>query len=243
MQLVSGVWRRREINRTQEWFRFTGKIILLLIPVIFLGTCEILSSPPEIRSVTASAVSVETGGTVTFVCEAQGAEGGSLVYEWTATGGTFDSTSDRTVTWTAPTEPGEYTIEAVVYDDLGMPSEPVTKVISVAEAVNSAPEITSLEPAATTVAYAGVVAITCTAEDDDGDPLAFVWSATHGELSAGGGAAVDWTAPSGTVTATISVTVSDGQGHEVTDSVEISVVAEYVPARWDDVMWDAFDWE
>jgi hypothetical protein len=64
--------------------------------------------------------------------------------------------------------------------------------------------------------------IVCSAEDPDGDTLSFTWSATDGTIE-GKNSTVTWTAPGVPGTCTVTVTVRDENGGEVTDSVSIAV--------------------
>jgi len=66
------------------------------------------------------------------------------------------------------------------------------------------------------------VPIECAARDPDGDDLSYAWSATGGSIS-GEGAAVSWIAPDAYDTYTITVTVTDGDGGQDTESLEIRV--------------------
>ena len=47
---------------------------------------------------------------------ASGYESGAANYAWTATGGTFDTTSSRSANWTAPNTPGKYTLTCTMSD-------------------------------------------------------------------------------------------------------------------------------
>ena len=66
------------------------------------------------------------------------------------------------------------------------------------------------------------VPIECAARDPDGDDLSYAWSATGGSIN-GEGAAVSWIAPDAYDTYTITVTVTDGDGGQDTESLEIRV--------------------
>ncbi|MCK4368394.1 MAG: DNRLRE domain-containing protein [Dehalococcoidales bacterium] len=88
---------------------------------------------------------------------------------------------------------------------------------------NKSPEITSLTPSATTVGPGGSCTVTCTASDpDEDDTLTYAWAVTGGAIS-GTGNSVTWTAPATEGTYTISVTVSDGEGGEASESCAIEV--------------------
>lgn len=88
---------------------------------------------------------------------------------------------------------------------------------------NHAPVITSLTADTYEVMSGHSVMLTCTAEDEDGDSLAYSWNTQQGSFLAGHTAAtVEWTPPYVALTATIFVDVSDG-ADVVTDSLQIVV--------------------
>ena len=72
--------------------------------------------------------------------------------------------------------------------------------------------------------------ITCTASDEDvGDTLTYTWAKTGGTIT-GSDSAVTWTAPSATGTYTITCTVSDGEGGEDSESINIVVTESEEPS-------------
>ncbi|MCG2760174.1 MAG: hypothetical protein L6407_03035, partial [Candidatus Delongbacteria bacterium] len=70
----------------------------------------VANNPPVINSLTASATSVQQGGTVNLSCSASDADGDALTYTWTKTGGTLSTTTGISPVWTAPTTVGTYTV-------------------------------------------------------------------------------------------------------------------------------------
>jgi hypothetical protein len=71
---------------------------------------------PIVNNITANPTSVTTGGTVAITVDASDEDAGDiLTYYYTRTGGTI-SGSGSTVTWTAPTTAGDYTITIYVND-------------------------------------------------------------------------------------------------------------------------------
>ena len=76
--------------------------------------------PPTISSLTANPSSVDISQTATITCIASDPDGDTLNYTWIKTGGTFvGSTSGSSVTWTAPSTTGTYTILCAVSDGEG----------------------------------------------------------------------------------------------------------------------------
>jgi hypothetical protein len=76
---------------------------------------------------------------------------------------------------------------------------------------NRLPKIAGLEAEAEWIAPSGTVGLTCTASDADGDRLTYQWTASGGDISATGAAAI-WTAPEEAGMYDIMVVVDDGQG-------------------------------
>jgi outer membrane protein OmpA-like peptidoglycan-associated protein len=66
------------------------------------------------------------------------------------------------------------------------------------------------------------------AQDPDGDPLTYTWSAPAGSLSAAGGRQTPWTAPMVEGPVPVSVRVTDGRGGTASDVITIQVMREAV---------------
>ena len=88
---------------------------------------------------------------------------------------------------------------------------------------NAEPIITSLTANNITVSPGGIVALTCTAEDDDEDSLIYVWGCTNGSLAPNGSTAT-WTAPSEQGTFSISCEVVDGNDGSTMEIINITVI-------------------
>ena len=86
--------------------------------------------------------------------------------------------------------------------------------------VNRRPVITSLEAEADWTAPLSNLQVTCDAEDPEGDELSYEWSTTGGNIT-GTGHEVIWTAPEEVGMYDITVLVSDSQGREATESIEL----------------------
>ncbi len=86
--------------------------------------------------------------------------------------------------------------------------------------VNRAPVITGLAASPGIVEPLESAALSCSANDPDGNALTYEWTAEAGSFS-GTGASVTWTAPSVFDTCLVTVTVSDGHGGA--DTAEVSV--------------------
>jgi hypothetical protein len=73
---------------------------------------------PIVNSITANPTGVTTSGTVAITVDATDEDAGDiLTYHYTCTGGTI-SGSGSTVTWTAPSTAGNYTITVYVNDGI-----------------------------------------------------------------------------------------------------------------------------
>ncbi|MBA7516187.1 hypothetical protein ES705_08233 [subsurface metagenome] len=85
---------------------------------INISVGESINHPPAISELTANPHSVDVNQTTIITCTASDEDvGDTLVYTWTKTGGTFEgSTTMATVTWRAPSTPGNYTVTCEVSD-------------------------------------------------------------------------------------------------------------------------------
>ena len=88
---------------------------------------------------------------------------------------------------------------------------------------NTEPVITSLTADNTTVSPGGTVLLTCTAEDENDDSLAYIWECTNGSLVPNGSTAT-WTAPGSPGTYSISCAVTDGNDGSTMDIIDITVL-------------------
>ena len=88
---------------------------------------------------------------------------------------------------------------------------------------NTEPVITSFTADNTTVSPGGTVLLTCTAEDDNDDSLAYIWECTNGSLVPNGSTAT-WTAPGSPGTYSISCAVTDGNDGSTMEIIDITVL-------------------
>ena len=207
---IEGLSLSHSFPAWQIWKMLTYEKITDILP----------NNPPVINSLTASATSVQQGGTVNLSCSASDADGDALTYTWTKTGGTLSSTTGTSTVWTAPTTVGTYTVTVTVSD--GEASVNQSKTITVTETPNNPPVINSMTASATSVQQGGTVNLSCSASDADGDALTYTWTKTGGTLSSTTGTSTVWTAPTTVGTYTVTVTVSDGES-SVNQSKTINV--------------------
>lgn len=79
------------------------KIIYFLLILFLLPSCEKDNAAPKILDIVASAMIVDSNGTLMFNCEAEDAEGDPILYRWSCLSGSFtSSTTSSFVSWQAP---------------------------------------------------------------------------------------------------------------------------------------------
>jgi len=88
--------------------------------------------------------------------------------------------------------------------------------------INNSPVIYSLIADSTNIEVNQDITITCYATDQDGDELSYTWTKTGGTIT-GSGSAITWTAPDIVGTYAITCTVSDGNGGEDSELLNIVV--------------------
>ena len=76
------------------------------------------NSPPQITELSAQPTTVARGEVSASRCTAADPDGDVITYSWTCTGGSISGTGS-TVTWTAPSTPGIYTVTVTVSDGKG----------------------------------------------------------------------------------------------------------------------------
>ena len=100
------------------------------------------------------------------------------------------------------------------------PAEQWYKTVPIPE--NLAPIISELTAVSSSIDINQVTDVTCSASDPDDDSLAYTWTKSGGTIT-GSGSTITWTAPSAAGTYAITCTVSDGNGGEDSESVNIIV--------------------
>ena len=88
---------------------------------------------------------------------------------------------------------------------------------------NSGNEILSLTASDSLVVAGGSVSLVCTATDDDGDNLSYIWKSASGTLAPSGNRAT-WVAPLKSGIYFISCTVVDGAGASDAATIAIEVI-------------------
>lgn len=83
---------------------------------IDLSVVKKINVAPRINELRKNNTYIETNGKIQFDCLATDANEDSLGYQWTINGGTLNNNSTASVTWTAPTIEGIYTVSVQVMD-------------------------------------------------------------------------------------------------------------------------------
>ncbi len=200
-------------------------LTLSLVAVLSVG-CGLINKPPVIHGITAERDWVDTSNSVTIEAIASDPDGDELSYQWSANAGTI-SGAGSIVTWTAPDNPGDYTVALAVGDGRGGEA---TASLTLDVRLNNLPVIEDLIAGSLSLRAGDSVTIECLASDPDGDELSYHWSANASTIS-GAGSIVTWTAPGALapVGGTVSVTVSDGRGGEITSEIYITIQPNELP--------------
>jgi hypothetical protein len=203
------------------------------------------NAAPRFRSLRVSKTSVMTGDTVQLVADAIDPNpGDALTYGWTATGGSFDAPAAPATTWTAPSQPGTYTLTVTARDpkqatasaSVTITVAPATGGAQVGVTLNTWPQIGSIVPDPSRVDVGESTHLLLAASDADADALSFTWTAgcegsftdahapqpsfTLTALAAGGGC-------------TLTVAVSDGRGGSTQGSITVETGPPIVPVVGD----------
>jgi len=190
--------------------------------------------PPEILDLEIGSSRVRPGAETWVGCTVYDPDGGTLRYEWGATGGSFSTPQGKHMTWIAPERMGEWIITVTVSDSTG---NSVSESIAVVVGENKDPIIHSVERSSPTVIAGQSALVTCIAEDPEGSPLEYAWNADCGELT-GAGSSVTWFAPlslpGANETCTVTVSVDDGEGGIAIANVVVPIefphsVEEFTP--------------
>ncbi len=209
------------------WLRkwLVGLIVLVVAIVIACG-CGLVNHSPVINSLKAAKTLVLPSETVNIECNATSIAGGNLTYNWSASGGVMrPRASGESGGWTAPGEPGNYTVTVNVTDEYG---NEATGSIIITVRTNRPPIITNLTACGDRVVPSGNCQIECQAEDPDNDQLTYKWEAEGGNIT-GEGPIVNWTAPQQPGSYNITVLVEDSMGGICTTSVTINVGVNHLP--------------
>ncbi len=180
------------------------------------------NSPPVIRSLEIVPPRTTVGSVCTVKVDAFDPDEDTLSFEISTNSGSI-SGSYPEYSFTAPTEPGTYTITFTATDPMGASdTEDVNVEVEEGEP-NRPPLIEDLYSIPEEVQVGGTAEILVDVTDPDNDPLTYEWSSTSGEII-GNGDEVDLKAPDIVGTITIEVVVSDPFGGMDSETLRIQVI-------------------
>lgn len=205
---------RFHIGRSKRWLI----PLAIIVSAVLWSGCTQSNNLPAISKLQPEKDWVIPSGENIIVCAASDADGDSLTYAWSATGGTF-SGEGSVVTWTAPDTPGTYDVTVTVTDGKG---GEVSSQLSLDVLVNHAPVIGTLSAEPSVVNRGERAILRCFASDPDGDALSYQWTAARGNIL-GQGAIVTWIAPNTCDDYIIKVIVSDSRGSEASGELRVRV--------------------
>ncbi|MBU1101003.1 MAG: T9SS type A sorting domain-containing protein [Bacteroidetes bacterium] len=186
----------------------------------FNNGIDLANYPPRIKSLASANNLISVLQSANIYCTAVDNDvDDEITYLWSSTGGTLNGDGSN-VTWTAPGETGNYTIECIVDDGEGQDTANVT--LEVLEYLNAPPVINKLSASPRKINVNSETTVVCTAEDEDGDNLSYTFYYNGGLLS-GEGNSVVWNAPANEGDYFISCSVSDGRGGVSEDSISVRV--------------------
>lgn len=190
--------------------------------VALLAACDTTSGDrtpePLAIAVTVAPESVATGGSVALTATISGAGAKPDGVEWHADGGDLSGVTGTEVSWTAPSQPGAYTITA----ELTAGAESVSgsaEVRVTAEGTEPTPLTISIS-AAPGAYYGQTLTLTATVEGDGADDVTVAWAAAAGALAGTTGLSTNWTAPPETGPVAVTATV---EGDDATDTHQVQV--------------------
>jgi uncharacterized protein (DUF2141 family) len=145
------------------------------------------NAAPVITSLSAAPGTVEPGGSVTLTASASDANpGDTLTYAWSAPSGTFAQPSSLSTTWTAPSSAATVPLTLTVTDSKGLQGKVTFNVsvnsgkgdAAVNASLNTWPQVSNLSASATALEVNASTTVSATASDNDGDTLAYSWTAS-----------------------------------------------------------------
>jgi outer membrane protein OmpA-like peptidoglycan-associated protein len=176
--------------------------------------------PPTVKA-SCDPCTVEAGKTSTVSAAATDPENDPLTYQWQAERGTLAAPTNPRSSWTAPMQPGPVKVTVTVSDGHN-PAVSDSVTITVEPPPNHPPTVKAMcDPCS--VEAGQMSTVSADAQDPDGDPLTYQWTAPTGALGNATSRQSTWTAPMQPGAVPITITVNDGHGHTASDTVTIQV--------------------
>ena len=183
---------------------------------------------PILSALTANPQATSPGGSIRVEATASDPNGDSLSYDWTVPQGWSQSGSGASIDVTAPGSYGEQGLVRVSVKD-GSGGTANGSVL-VRTDRNQSPIISNVTANPVVVNPGGTSTIQVNASDPNGDALSYSWNMPQGWSKKGSGDQIDVVAPNKTsVSATITVTVSDGQGGSSQSAVVLQTINNRPP--------------
>ncbi len=201
------------------------------------------NAAPIITSLSAAPGTVEPGGTVALNASASDANPtDTLTYAWSAPSGSFAQPSSLSTTWAAPSSAATVPLTLTVTDSTGVNAR-VTFNVNVTSgkgdalvnaSLNTWPQVSNISASSTALELNESTTVSATASDNDGDTLAYNWTASCvGTWTNASSATAQFTAtalPGSSVcnNCTLTVTVTDSRsgqpiGGQTTGTLAICV--------------------
>ncbi|MFZ2960267.1 MAG: PKD domain-containing protein [Candidatus Ozemobacteraceae bacterium] len=174
--------------------------------------------PPTVSAV-ADPATVLIGGSVALRATVSDADGDAVTLAWSASAGSFASSTAPTTTWAAPAIGGAYVITLRAADAKGAKAE-TTVLVTVS---SNHPPVASILATGTQITQGGAIDLSASVSDSDGDVVTCAWTTSDGTLSATTGTKVRWTSPAHTGASTVTLTATDGHGGTTTSSIVLNV--------------------
>ncbi|MCC6751328.1 MAG: hypothetical protein IT371_26985 [Deltaproteobacteria bacterium] len=189
---------------------------------------------PVVASLLATPSRLDVGESTTLTLTASDGDSDTLTFAWAdgggACAGSFSSPSVQNPTWTAPaTLPpsGDCTLAVTVSDGRGGTTTGSLRLsVSAPPPVNLAPAIGASFQSTTSIVPGATVSFWVEAQDPEGQPITFAWSASSGAMGTATSTATrsdaSWTAPATGCAHTVTATITDAAGASATRSFAVS---------------------
>ena len=183
---------------------------------------------PVLSALTANPQAVAPNGSITVEATAADPNGDSLNYQWTPPSGWSKSGSGDTITLQAPGSYGNSGLVQVTIDD-GQGGTATGSVL-VRTDRNQSPVISNVTANPVVLSPGGTTTVRASATDPNNDSLGYSWNVPQGWTQKGSGAQIEVVAPNKTsASATLTVTVSDGNGGRSKGAVVVQTVNNRSP--------------